>query len=267
MRERVLTQVLGSRINASAIHLERSLVVSAEPMRAFKFARIQSYVLESLRKSTIYFCAASALNDPHDCQIDLRRALGRAAAATAGRRRALIDDVGANLKVEKLQQDAAGMGVWSYTTELNNGLMWAHYGDGHKGLCLFYEFTEQWLREIPGLVGCAPVNYGRNPVTDWLTNELDESRDVDYACVETMKRALTAKSEYWRYEKEGRILRKEPGLLAVPPDSLKQICFGVNVGDEEERRVREAAGTVGRVAFARMRRDDDSDTGYRAEDC
>jgi hypothetical protein len=82
-----------------------------------------------------------------------------------------------------------------------------------------------------------------------------------------MKRTLTAKSASWTYEREGRIIRKEAGLVQVPPECLKQICFGVNVDAAQERLVRQAVSDYRHVQFARMRRDPDSDARLKAEDC
>ena len=79
-------------------------------------------------------------------------------------------------------------------------------------------------------------------------------------------RYYTAKSPAWKYEREVRIIRSEPGYLELPKKGcLEQVCFGLDTPQEDmelvEKLAREHCGCKN---FYKMMRDEKSDFGMKA---
>lgn len=78
--------------------------------------------------------------------------------------------------------------------QVNNPLMWAHYANSHKGICIEYEITPECLarhnndNELLRLCPCAYRNH--KPMSDGIT----------------LDNALKAKASCWSYEKEARLI-------------------------------------------------------------
>ena len=89
--------------------------------------------------------------------------------------------------------------VYCLTPDNNNLLMWSHYGDAHRGICL--EFS---LRNVVmcSALGCI---YGADyPIIPVNSNTLLDSL-----------KPLLCKSDIWRYENEYRLIAREGGRLGV----------------------------------------------------
>lgn len=87
-------------------------------------------------------------------------------------------------------------GVCCFATDPSNVLMWSHYANRHKGVCLQYEFA----RDVPVLARALHVDY------------LDEAafQPINWTHAEGMRDAigdtLKRKHKRWEYEGEHRIL-------------------------------------------------------------
>lgn len=211
--------------------------------------------------STLYFAAPPTLNDPHDCQIDIGAAIGRAISKTSGKRQALLGQILKLGLVSLIQKDLPNMGVCCFSRKLDNSLMWSHYADSHKGVCLCYEIPTAFLS--PNQIHAwAPVTYRNNPLTHWLVHELDEETHAGEAAIEITKCVLTMKSRAWSYEKEGRLFRHSSGLVELPREFLKQVCFGLNAPAADKRLIMNIVSTCyEHVQFAKMIRASEADTG------
>lgn len=233
-------------------------------IKTFRFQKIRKHLLSSLVDSTLYFAAPPTLNDPDDCQIDIDAALARAISKTSGKQQNKLMEIRDLGFLPLVQQDLPNMGVCCFSLKLDNSLMWSHYADSHRGLCLYYEIPEEFLS--PNQIHAwARVTYHNNPLTRWLVNELDEDLDAGEACIEITKIILAAKSRAWSYEKEGRLFRHSSGLVEVPREFLKQVCFGLNTPDVDKRLITSiVSANYENVQFAKMTRHSNTDTGVRA---
>ena len=233
----------------------------SDTIESFRFQKLQKHVLSSLVDSTLFFAAPPTLNDPHDCQINIAAAITRALQNTSGKRQALLREILRLDIIAQIQHDMPNMGVCCFSLKPNNSLMWSHYADSHKGVCLYYEIPTDFLAPNQ-ILGWAPVIYRNNPLTRWLVNEIDEDLEAAVASLEIMKRVLTMKSKAWSYEKEGRLLRRSSGLLEIPRQFLKQVIFGLNTPDADKRLLIKIVSTCyENVQFFKMIPDSDADTG------
>lgn len=119
---------------------------------------------------------------------------------------------------------AVSFRIYCLTPYCTNSLMWAHYADKHKGVCLEFDSTGRLFG------GAWQVKYN-----DVFQGERFYEMDFD-----PMFRLLH-KSDVWKYEDEYRIVSREPtgeleydesplgsveGVLKLPDGTLKSIIVG-----------------------------------------
>ncbi|MDR3492303.1 MAG: DUF2971 domain-containing protein [Gammaproteobacteria bacterium] len=112
-------------------------------------------------------------------------------------------------------------GVLSLSKIPHNILMWSHYSDCSKGICLQFDV----IKDPDTFMKAARVRYNDTyPVINWLENNIQNP----------FREALLQKSTHWSYEQEHRII--EPGSanahLSFKPESLVGIIFGVSISQE-----------------------------------
>lgn len=103
-------------------------------------------------------------------------------------------------------------------------LMWSHYSDCHRGICL--EFS---LRGTPDFGELRPVAYEREiPVHNPLRPRPDMGFDV-----------LFRKSAHWEYEQEWRsVVTQERHQRAFNTEALTGVILGCEISDEHESQVK-----------------------------
>ena len=117
-----------------------------------------------------------------------------------------------------------------FSREILNPLMWSHYADKHKGMCLVYEFELQLCEG--NLLGLKDLMSEESKLFFEDVTYQDEVpilypiADVDSTFKN--RKILTTKSKAWEYEKEVRILSKlKTGNVEIHPESLRAIFFGM----------------------------------------
>lgn len=242
-----------------------------EPIRTFKFAKINDRLIQSLIKSEIYFSVPEKLNDPFDCRINVKKALDNAISQSVEPERRFLVGVREHMQqfISDVERDIQTYGVWSFSRELINPLMWAHYSDEHRGLCLTYELPENfWNHQCGDVVGVSAVDYGKNQITQWFVEKAKEfwERGPDGSTqfgVELITLLLTAKDECWHYEQENRVIARYPGPKPILRESLVQVCFGLRTSPENIKRVQDVLSQGGyKPAYCRMDRNG-NDFGLR----
>ncbi len=110
-------------------------------------------------------------------------------------------------------------GVCCFSSVYNSPLLWSHYGDQHKGICIGYDLNRK-PRPIP-----RRVDYGgsriiqTSKIAKALINEEPEAKE------ELDRNVLMLKAPGWKYEREWRLIGKR-GLQ----DSclrMKDVTFGM----------------------------------------
>ena len=126
-------------------------------------------------------------------------------------------------------------GVLCLTRLHLNPLMWAHYADQHRGICL--EFDTTVAPERNPLCEAHPVRYQRDyPTLNFF--EADAEERVTALCL--------TKSTDWEYEQEWRyvLLRpadEAPRRIPYPPEALTGVLLGHRISDEHQEKVCEWA--------------------------
>jgi len=121
------------------------------------------------------------------------------------------------------------IGIYSLSEKNDDLLMWAHYSDAHRGLCLEFEaFTEGSL-----FWEAFSVTYQEDyPIVNIMR--------IDKA--DEFRKALLTKSTHWAYELERRVLKMEneggPGVYNFPPETLTGVIFGARISDDDKETVK-----------------------------
>ena len=115
-----------------------------------------------------------------------------------------------------------------------NPLMWAHYADEHKGLCIKYKLPAKLVRNIDekSLIWTriGNVNYRR----DMILSQFKHFTVFD---------ALFAKHDVWSYENEVRIVQYDANnndtykVIAAPEESIQSIYLGLKCSDENRDKM------------------------------
>lgn len=144
-------------------------------------------------------------------------------------------------KIEFNKSINENIGILSLTTNNKNLLMWAHYANSHKGVCIEFDkshkFFNQKKSEKDSLRHLAQVQYQNERPSLYLSeyNEFD---------------VFLTKSNHWEYEEEYRMLMplkdadkkidsafEDIYLFNFPKDSLKAIYLGTKISDENKNEI------------------------------
>ena len=215
-----------------------------EHYRYFKYRSINDNLLDSLREGTLYFSPQNKLNDPFDCELDIKKAIENAIKESKPEH---AEELQKLLKgkspLDNFQANVDKLGIFSSSEEIDDSqtLLWAHYANDHKGACIMYEFPESFLNDEDNILGTSRVIYDPNSLTEWFVQLGLKLPITDKELITSLLiRVLTAKSPPWVYEREVRIIRPEHGLFKIVQQYITQICFGLHASKEDIEKVREA---------------------------
>lgn len=169
-------------------------------MRAYKFLN-EEYGLESIKKRRLKQSRVSDLNDPFEL------------------RSFDVTDFALRQTFLKTSDDVdKESGLLCFSADWQNPVIWAHYSDKHKGLCLGFEIPDMnddpkndagYVKYVPHLLPF-PSDFEEAP----------ETEEYGFA-----RSALFTKFEHWAYENEIRVWSP----LANRDGDLYFVPFGENL--------------------------------------
>jgi len=236
-----------------------------------KFKKIDKYLIDSLVHSQLYFAGPEDLNDPFDCKVDIEKSLRKAITESAGSDRQILQKLlnGELLnEINKVhQQIKKEWGIFSACGNpkaLNCSLLWSHYADAHKGVCLTYGMQTTDFFNSNRIIGGQSVVYGSNQLTEWF-KQLPANENIYNNAFELIfKKVMTIKDKCWEYEVEWRMIRMSSRIVSINKSFLQHVCFGLNASEKEIKLIREISEKFNYdVHFSRMQRTED-DFGIQA---
>lgn len=151
--------------------------------------------------------------------------------------------LGRHIEVELLRQ--YNKGIMSLAGRSTCPLMWSHYGDQHRGICIGYSVPERIASDVH------KVRYGgsrlveASKVAAMLSGNNAARNQVDEA-------VLLRKAYSWRYEQEWRLIEQRG--LQTSPLELEEVIFGMRCEPSIKYAVvRALEGRGGNVKFYEMR--------------
>ena len=198
----------------------------------------------------IYLSCPTKFNDPFDCRPKLivyeggpeRQSYLKEMAheqfplADANTLKERIEEADIKLRSDPLYADRAynnyinKMGIYCLSRICNDILMWSHYSDGHKGICLEFDITKDKQLKLFGQA--FQVSYAEDlPSVNIMTIETPEE----------YKKALLIKSNHWIYEQEERILKPidegGPGRYDFQAELLTGVILGALISPEDRKEI------------------------------
>jgi hypothetical protein len=148
--------------------------------------------------------------------------------------------------IEVELRKAYDLGVLCLSERFDSPLMWSHYGQQHRGVCIEYDVSQVRSADI------RRVEYGRSREVDasaiqsWLQVDDPAARlSIERAC-------LLRKSKEWNYEREWRMLG--PVGSRSSPIEVKAIIFGIRCPTALQYTiVKVLGGSTSAVKFWEMR--------------
>lgn len=148
-------------------------------MLVYKFLT-RTDAIDDLRHRRLKISVLSDLNDPFELLSTELRSRGHRQVFSSFR-----DDF------------ATRYGILSFSRSWQNPLLWSHYAEKHKGICLGFYVP----RDSNSLM---PISYTGRRLVGIVERVIDRHKFDEAA----MRRVLRTKFEDWRYEKEARIFTR-----------------------------------------------------------
>jgi hypothetical protein len=213
----------------------------------------KEYTRAAICKREIYFASPSAFNDPFECRCivdlcsseeqwaDLQASALLSRDPTLSRPQALNiarakfprpsdhqrGDLERSLRQYIISELEKDVGIFCLSRPNDDLLMWAHYADSHRGICL--EFSVRV--DPPFFTEAQPVRYQDSyPRFNYFNSDKDERAE----------KSFLTKSKHWAYEQEFRVvdLTRGPGIRQYPEELLTSVILGCAITPSDAGEVR-----------------------------
>ncbi|CAD5278865.1 MULTISPECIES: DUF2971 domain-containing protein [unclassified Imperialibacter] len=221
-----------------------------EESHIFKFAPINAFTFKNLLLSQLWFGPPENMNDLLEGLIKIKNTDFKPSKEALNHfiKSNQLDQYYWNPKQEidtqgfikffvdnwyHIQRNQYGISCFSSTP--NEPLMWSHYADKHKGICLIYDKEEllSCLKDSFLKFEYCPVNYKKRPI-------LELFEDKGEVLFKSSDPVLISKDSKWKYEKEIRFLAKlenksnfKGRTFTIYHSALKGIIYGANINSDD----------------------------------
>lgn len=213
--------------------------------------RSAEFVERLLLHNELYFPRPLEFNDPFDCypvaSLDATRDelavylddqyKRRMPHLSRAERRRSVSDIKDRLRNHKskaaidtmnaaMSEAVNSAGVLSLSAKPDHVLMWSHYADSHRGICIRFKASST----TPFFGRAQRVTYQADRP---ILNLIHDPPDVQ------MEKALLTKADFWSYEEEWRIVEHEvgPGIHTFPASLLNAVVLGARITSDDRARI------------------------------
>ena len=148
----------------------------------YKYMRIE-YVADAIEKHRLFLNDGSGFNDPFELLIVDR----------------------SNITYNRIH----GLHILSLTNSYKKKLMWSHYADGHKGVCLTIRIPARLVYPIVYSSRRLYTDSNINQIINAASNKAKSNVNKDYSRLTDLKKMALLKDAKWKDEKEYRIIFDE----------------------------------------------------------
>lgn len=211
--------------------------ISYDRFEYFSFRSASKHALNDIRNNTLSLSNPTLFNDPLDTLLlkwnsrlveaagtSLEKELLEIRQRTYGHIKARC--FARKDKLPEVNQFAERTAIIkSQNIEELNPLMWAHYADSHKGICIKYVFPANFVCNDDPVNRTWSMMANMQYVPHFTFNAKNPF---------TVEDALLKKFNIWEYENEVRLIHYDPNYtedfkeLHLPENSIAAIYFGIN---------------------------------------
>lgn len=217
----------------------------------YKYTPISTRSLSIISSRKVWYAKPRTFNDPFDCGLDLCGDITIEEKIQVLRAEMEREDWSAEKITQQLQHSFAANGelnqtatqnIEKLTTDIHQKrdvvgilslsrtprsiLMWSHYADQHRGMCI--EFT------IPVSPSLHEVSYSQT-VPRFTLHDIFVKSNAEILSL------FTTKHKHWRYEKEYRVILDRGDILHDIPGPITGVVFGLKTSPNDESLVRKVA--------------------------
>jgi hypothetical protein len=224
------------------------------PRYLYKYRAFDANALRQLDLAEVYYADPSKFNDPLDCnptiQVDkdlqsLERLLSRMLVRSSSKENALAeidnhrymsteygdyktDPVAKHYYTRRLADhvdrvlaaELGRYGVLSLSAKWDCPLMWSHYGDEHRGLCIQYDTSNSAFYNLKAVSYSSPRAVRISDLIEWKIEGKAAAKERIYDTY------FFSKAPQWRYEREWRDLTGSAGASHAPA-YVSAVLFGM----------------------------------------
>lgn len=136
-----------------------------------------------------------------------------------------------------------GLHILSLTNSFRNKLIWSHYTDSHKGVCLTIKVPSHLVYPICYSTKRVYVDSNIDDIIATGTKIAKKSLDKDFSTLSENKKIAYIKDKKWTYEKEYRIVFDKDDEVELiceegqwfMPVKISNIYLGVNFNKNESK--------------------------------
>ncbi|NRD23871.1 DUF2971 domain-containing protein [Winogradskyella litoriviva] len=216
---------------------------SYNELTCYSFRNCSKFLFQSLVNDTLNLSSPTTFNDIFDCPIielmnnddDISKLIREAYLSGI--------KVACFVKNEKLPYTNDALDTQISNDKKNkkdkkeylNELMWAHYADSHKGICIKYKFPSNVTTS--GSENNNYVTYFKDVEYTFDLKKYSKQNSIN------MKDAFFAKGKSWKYENELRLLYYNPtnndSHISLPiSNCIEAVYFGVKCSDKDKQTIR-----------------------------
>ena len=213
--------------------LKRAIELNQFPRYVYKYKPLNKFTERIFKDSNIWFAKPNTLNDPFDCQIVTKNDNTKEEILAFLKKRNHIDLI-KNLNNGLFTEDLWNQninevintfinkcGISCFAGSNDNILMWSHYTNSHKGICIKFDILED-------------LNFFMLPLQVKYSELYPEYNHIREDRTMLIEKLFQTKAKCWEYENEIRILKPlQNGNIKFNKAIVKEICFGVNTNESE----------------------------------
>lgn len=215
----------------------------------YKYQPINQFSLSNLAARKLWASHPAVFNDPFEFRLQrANEGIGLVELRNSNPHLSKLNDTELiALAIDSYEEALKAMSVICFTTIPDSILMWAHYAESHRGICL--GFCGEEKDKTPNDVGVYPVQYK------------DEYPSLDFSRIwhkDGLAQILWTKSKVWAYEKEWRRIMAQPNSLVEYPGRLNKIIFGLRTTDSDRRTLRSILANHRGLEYCQIVQDDNA---------
>jgi hypothetical protein len=186
-----------------------------QPQRVYRYRSLRKFdrELEALVDGHIFCAAYDTLNDPMEGVFRASRSF-RQSDNYQDARRAIVDN--------KTQ-----MGLSSFSEVHDHELMWAHYADHYRGICIAYSFSKL-LDDLGDDVTFVRMYY--NEIVPIVRHGRHDPDDV-------AKMVLSYKNYRWLYEREWRMFASRGKAEYRDKSCVTHVYLGSRIASDKRKKL------------------------------
>ncbi len=205
----------------------------------YKYRKVDENTLSIFINDEVYFSSVESFNDPFDGQLNLFD--GLKAFVENSKELEPPDDYSEIKQIcDDANKDLANTGVFSLSSTNNQVVMWSHYSDHHKGICIGFS-GEGLMEEFKSTrhPTCYDVLYDESKPFVKLLKDYGASglRPFDFLDADVFQILVEYKHKDWDYEQEVRFLRNFVGPVKINPNNIEAVIYGIRTPKKHKKLI------------------------------